>query len=97
MAPSHANGHGPSGWVRIGAQAREQVQWTCESDERRELGRAAGPPGAHTLSLWAAAGLEILQLARNLERGSPARSAIEGGRCHSEMSAEPTRAATDGG
>ena len=22
--------------------AREQVQWTCESDERRELGRAAG-------------------------------------------------------
>jgi len=22
--------------------AGEQVQWTCESDERRELGRAAG-------------------------------------------------------
>jgi len=30
-----------SGRVRSDAK-REQVQWTCESDERRELERAAG-------------------------------------------------------
>ena len=34
--------------MRSGApEAREQVQWTCESDERRELGRAAVPSPAH--------------------------------------------------
>jgi len=29
--------------------AREQVQWTCENDERAELGRGAGPahPSLH--------------------------------------------------
>ena len=49
------------------AGAREQVQWTCESDERREPKRAAGQeavgccvsPGIGTLSLPIAAGLEI--------------------------------------
>jgi len=32
--------------VRSGPRnAGEQVLWTCESDERRELKRAAGDPG----------------------------------------------------
>jgi len=45
MAPSHANGHGSSGWVRSGLpEANEMVRGTISSDERRELGRAAGPP-----------------------------------------------------
>jgi hypothetical protein len=26
----------------VARKAREQVRWTCENDERRELGRAAG-------------------------------------------------------
>jgi hypothetical protein len=29
-------------WRGAARKAREQVRWTCESDERRELGRAAG-------------------------------------------------------
>lgn len=42
--------------VKSGARhAREHVQWTCESDERRELGRAAGAmPGLarHPVFQW---------------------------------------------
>src|SRR5690349_10853830 len=49
-----------SGWAKSGPpKADEMVQWTISSDERRELGRAAGPPGIGTLSLPIAAGLEI--------------------------------------
>jgi uncharacterized protein YbjT (DUF2867 family) len=35
---------GASGFVGREAMraAHEQIQWICESDERRELGRAAG-------------------------------------------------------
>src|SRR4029079_9414687 len=40
------DGNGPSGWVRSGLpQANEMVRGTISSDERRELGREAGPRG----------------------------------------------------
>src|SRR6185437_8540632 len=34
------------GEERRGLSPREQVRWTYENDERRELGRAAGPSGS---------------------------------------------------
>src|ERR1700678_1274401 len=36
---------------RRGESPREHVQWTCDSDERREPKRAAGPPPGHPVGL----------------------------------------------
>jgi len=45
---------GPHGYQLFGGAraAREQVLWTCESDERRELGRAAGQTTTATQGIF---------------------------------------------